>query len=122
KALALTIGNEPILIECYKYIAEISLQEGRLDSAAWYGKSGLSTAEKRHLKDKISEFHLLLSTIYEKQHKYPEALQHHRQYFAYHDTLLNEAKIQQLQELEIKYDTEKKEQQIALQESKLQNK
>ncbi len=120
--VARELGNEVILSSNYRYISDIFLNRGQLDSAAWYAEQGLNLAENTHVKEVISEFHLLLSDIFEHQNQFQEALYHHQKHLAYQDTLLNEAKTRQLQELEIQYETEKKEQQISLQESMLRNK
>lgn len=115
-------GFKEILSENDIYIADIFLNLNQLDSAEWYAQQGLQMAEAIETKEAISKSHLLLSNIYEQQQQYAAALAHHRKHLAYQDTLLNEVKSRQIQELEIEYETEQKEQQIALQESMLQNK
>lgn len=120
--VCLAAGLDGILPSNYRYVAEIFLNNEQLDSAQWYGLQGLKMAEAIHAKEVISKYHLLLSSIYDQWERYAEALGHHRQHLAYEDTLFNETKSRQLQELEIQYETQKKEQQIALQESMLNNK
>src|SRR5699024_4857853 len=120
--VCLSHGLDGILPSNYRYAMEIFLGKEQLDSAQWYGLHGLKLAEETRAKEVISEFHSLLSTIYDHKQQYAEALDHHRLHLAYQDTLLNEAKSRQLQELEIQYETQKKEQQIALQESMLHSK
>ncbi len=120
--VCLAHGLNGILPSNYRYATEIFLDNAQLDSAQWYGHQGLELAEASRAKEVISEFHLLLSSIYEQWRRYDKALDHHRLHLAYQDTLFNETKSRQLQELNIQYETQKKEQQIALQESMLNNK
>lgn len=120
--VCLSHGLDGILPSNYRYATEIFLGKGQLDSAQWYGLHGLKLAEENRAKEVISKFHSLLSALYDHKQQYAEALNHHRLHLAYQDTLLNEAKSRQLQELEIQYETQKKEQQIALQESMLHSK
>ena len=115
-------GVSGMLPKNYKPIAEIYYSSKQTDSAEWYAKEGLSMAKASRTKEAINQYHLLLSGIYEQKEQYGLALDHLRQHVAYQDSLFNEAKSRQVQELAVKYETQQKEQQIALQESMLANK
>ncbi|MBI3500436.1 MAG: tetratricopeptide repeat protein, partial [Bacteroidetes bacterium] len=62
----------------------------------------------------IKEGHQLLSELYFEKGEYKNAYEHHQQYSNAKDSLLNEESSKQIAEMQTKYETEKKEQQITL--------
>ena len=62
----------------------------------------------------IKDLHLLLFRVDSAQGNYLSAIQHFRQHKALNDSLFNETKSKQIASLQIRYDTRKKEQDIAL--------
>ena len=70
----------------------------------------------------LSESYLQLSKIYEQQGNTAKSLSYFKQYAALKDSLLSTEKISQIEELNTKYETEKKEQQLKLQQATIQKK
>ncbi len=87
------------------------------------GKLFLQEAEKYlpHLKglNKLHDYHHAWYYYYKKKNDFFNALKQYELYKQYTDTILNKESSKQLQELNVKYETEKKEAQIELQQLKI---
>ncbi len=82
------------------------------DKAAYYFEKSIEIAKQINAKELVVSFTKDLSDFYQKTGDYRRALDLYKQYSAYKDTLLNEAKNRQIIEAEKKYETEKKNAQI----------
>ncbi|MCB0633603.1 MAG: tetratricopeptide repeat protein, partial [Lewinella sp.] len=60
----------------------------------------------------LKDIHATLYQAYEGMHDYKNALEHYKQYKALSDTILNENSLNKIQELQTRYDTERKEREI----------
>jgi tetratricopeptide (TPR) repeat protein len=79
----------------------------------------LSTFEEREAKQSIYNNYHYIADVYESMQNYEQAYTYHKKYSTlYHDVMNNE-KLDAINELEIKYQTEKKEAEIALQEEEI---
>jgi tetratricopeptide (TPR) repeat protein len=76
-------------------------------------------AENIELKEAMSMAYMNRSMAYALLNQYSEALDDHRSYTAVKDSMFNESKSQQIEELRTIFDTEKKEQEIALQKNRI---
>lgn len=85
-----------------------------------YLLKGLEISESIGSKQLILESNRHLSTNYEEMGNYKAALDYSKRQLAWTDSLFNENKDKAIAELETKYETEKKEQQIALQEIEIE--
>src|SRR5690606_8319448 len=126
RALAIK-GNENKL-EGYASLAEAYAGIGRADSALYYGKEALKIAEQLNSHEGSLKAARTLYHVYKTRNDYRNALLYHEKYLASKDSLFNTEKTAQFRELQTKYETEKKEQQIAvlssekaLQDNKLKN-
>ena len=99
---------------CYMNLAEVCSILGDLENAARFGKRAVALATQMNNKDNLKDAYLYLSAVYEKQKKYKEAYENHQLYSQLKDSLLNEESSKQITEMQTKYETEKKEQQITL--------
>lgn len=79
------------------------------------------TEENNLLRERI-DILMIKSSIQEKLEDFPGAISSIRASTALKDSLINEESTRQVTELQTKYETEKKEQQIALQQSELKSK
>jgi two-component sensor histidine kinase len=68
------------------------------------------------VKDEFREADLLQFKVDSALGNYPSAIKHYQRYTALRDSIFNETKSKQIEELGIKYETEKKEQALRLQE------
>lgn len=98
-------------------IAQNKLESGRLllDSA----KSFLTTSnQKNHWRD----YYKTQAALYEAQGNATLALQSLQQFVLYSDSVLNETNIKAIADMGVKYETEKKEQEIVLQKAQVAKK
>ena len=65
--------------------------------------------------------HLNLAESYSAMNNYKAAYANHRAYTSVKDSIFNETKTKQISEMQIKYETEKKEQQIASLQAETRN-
>ena len=101
---SMILGNMGIL---YK-------EQGNLLLAKKYLERSMELAKSIGYKSMIENNYLSLSNLYVAQKNYKEAYMHHVGYFNTHDSIYNEKSAQQIAEMQTKYDSEKKEQEIVL--------
>ncbi len=87
---------------------------GEYKEAENYLKQGLSVALQHNMQSSIADSYYQLSNLKEKEGKYNDALQYLKKYQEYGEKILNEKNLQYTSDLIIKYDTEKKKNQIEL--------
>jgi signal transduction histidine kinase/DNA-binding response OmpR family regulator len=108
-----TIADER-LASIYMGLAETNAKNKNLERAVQYADSALVTAKKIKNKVRINEVYKVLSEIEKLRQRYKEALIYSELFYAYQDSIFTENKLNQITELEAKYETEKKEQTISL--------
>ena len=79
----------------------------------------MTLLNKLHLVDGMKDAYETLLKVYTKQKKYPEALDYSQKLSALKDSILNKEKSQQLKLLQVKFDSDDKDRQIAGQEKAL---
>lgn len=116
-----TLGNLRDLAHAY-------VKMGLADSALFFGKQGLVVAREVNAPAKVVEIQQALYEACKLKHDYKNAIYYHEQYMAGKDSLFTEESNAKIRELQIKFETEKKDQQIAnldnenaLQESRFRN-
>jgi signal transduction histidine kinase len=100
----------------YSYIVAGDLYEkqNKIQIASNYYLKALNIAKDINYKKEIREAYEHLSFLSEKMNDLEKALAYHKLYLAINDTILNEDNLRQTNELNIKYETEKKEKAILL--------
>ncbi|MBI3501304.1 MAG: tetratricopeptide repeat protein [Bacteroidetes bacterium] len=89
-------------------------ENGNDETAIEYFKKGLDAAKEITSREWIKNACNSLSQIFEKKKEYKNAYEFHKLYSDTKDSLLNEESSKQIAEMQTKYETEKKEQQITL--------
>ena len=84
------------------------------DSAAHYIDLSLKTAEEMGYNDLLRDNYLLMSDMHEKKRKYDSALDYYKMAMAVNDSIFNKDKVAKFNELQIRYNLEKKEQENEL--------
>jgi len=114
--------NQHKLPIIYRDLAEV-FAKTEAGQAIQYADSSLAQAEAIGKKNDIKEAYRVLSKIYARQNNFELAFQFHQKYASLKDSLFNERKSQQIAELQTRYQTTKKEKEIALlEEEKAQQK
>ncbi len=99
-------------------------------ASAYYGKKDFSNAADYYTRaiiladsieslDVLSDAYLERARVYEAMKEYKKALEDQKNFQITHDSVYNIAKSEQIEALKTQYETEKKEQQIALQENEI---
>ncbi len=82
----------------------------------------LELARKNNLKEQYANALGNLSLLYKDKKNYAKALEYHQRFTVLKDSLLNERVTEQLHELQIKYETEKKDKALAFKDAALERK
>jgi len=95
-------------------LGDLFSQKKEYAKAMQYAQKGLALAKEAGLKDEMKQSYSTLSDASAAQHDYKNAYNFHKLYSDSKDSLLNEESSKQITEMQTKYETEKKEQQITL--------
>lgn len=112
KKIFSTINSEKDICHIYYSLGETYLQSGQSDSAEIYLNKSLNTAKKLKYallyEGALNQLYLL----HEENKNYNDAFRFHKLYIQYHDSIIGQDVQLKMAELETKYKTAKKEQQI----------
>lgn len=98
------------------------LELNQPDSAIFMLKKSILISKGTNDPERISKSYILLAEAYAKKGLFNTAYQYHIMYSKLSDSILNSEKVKQIAEMQIKYDTEKKQQQIVLLDSQSKTK
>jgi two-component sensor histidine kinase len=111
---ALEQTNDVQKLYAYFSIGEFYLLTKNYDKVRFYITKSLVLASRVGAQTRIVEAHRILFKADSAQGRYTEAIAHFQKYKALNDSLFSEAKNKQIAQIQIQYDTKKKEQNIAL--------
>lgn len=111
--------NQEGMVSSLINMSTIEQSRNAYDHAGEYLDQALAISEEIGSNQLIMQSHVHLSGNFELKKDFERALFHARQQIMWKDSLFNETKDKTITELETKYETEKKEQQIALQEAEI---
>lgn len=108
---------------CYAYLGMINIQTNKLDQAEVLLKKGEEIAKSIHSMEYLILIYDAFFELYKKTGKWEKAIESLQLSNNYEDSIINIINGQQLQSLEVEYETDKKEQQIELlsAENKIKN-
>ena len=106
------LGNKREEAQTNRQIGELYYSRKDYLKAEDYLFNSLKIAEEIGDLFETKNVYGLLSDIYEEKAQYKKALEYFHLFFAVNDSLFNAEKSRQIQEIETKYETKKKEQQI----------
>jgi diguanylate cyclase (GGDEF)-like protein len=110
--LCRAIGHERGLLFNLKKTGETQIALGRTRAAISTLAEALSFAERLGEREQQCELHQLLATALEQVGEPATALVHFRRYATLNDELFNESRSRRIRELEIAYETERKDREI----------
>jgi two-component system, NarL family, sensor kinase len=108
------IGNQLFVVSDLYVLAELYYRKGDYKKGIASGLEALSLAEKNNLKLKFEGVYQSLARNYEAMGDYKNSSRYYNLLSAAKDTVYQHANADALAEMETKYETEKKEQQINL--------
>ncbi len=114
KAIALSkeLGEKRNLSSVYVNVSEVYLKSGQPDEAIRYALLGAELSQEIELIEKESDAYWMLSNAYRKSGRYKEGLEALHRFYKLDSTMLNQTKALQISDLNIKYQTVKKENEI----------
>lgn len=108
------IGNPSIIATAYTWIGAAYRKTGDYNKARKYLEQGLLLLLGLGLKYEIQEAYSYLTALDSAEGNFSQALEHHKMYTLYKDSLLNEETYNQTSRLKIQYETEKKDREIEI--------
>ena len=108
------INDQEGLADGYNDIGKVYYQLGEYDRALEYCYRALELARRLGLKDDVRYAYATLSSIYGATGAYQQAFEFHQKYGSMKDSLLDKQKAEQLHQLQVIYESEKKAQQIEM--------
>lgn len=100
------------IAKCLNNIGDIYYALGKYQQAIDSSEKSLSIGRKLQSKTNVKSSALSLTKSFVKRNQYKQAYEYHVLYSEMKDSLFNEQSAKQLQEMETKYQTEKKQQEI----------
>jgi len=106
--------NKYGIVYSYLNIGNVEKDLGRYDQALINFNQALSIAKEMDAKPLINNAYQSLSDLYRLKNDYQKAFEYHHLYTSLKDSLFNEESSRQVTEMETKYSSEKKDQEIKL--------
>ena len=106
------INDESTVTSAFHNLGSLFSKKGDFDLARSNYEKSLAIAERLDNKNVIRDNHLALAKLYEQMGNPSLALQHQKSYINWKDSIASQEHLKAISELEIKYETEKKEKEI----------
>ena len=103
----------------YFAIGELYLRKQQYEYAIEYYNKALEISRELNIKEGIKEAYESLSELYANKDDYKKAYEYYQLYSKMTDSLFNEENAKQIAEMQTKYESEKKQKQIEIQNLKL---
>ncbi len=98
----------------YNRLASLHLSQNEFTKSIDFSKQGFSIAKEYHIPVEMKKACENLYRAFEKKGDFEEAFHYHKQFKAWSDSVFKSARNNEIAEIEIKYKTREKEQQISL--------
>lgn len=106
------IGDIQGIAATYNNIGGIYIKQNKLQESFNYLDKALKVFQQIGYKEGIRSTYVALSDLYDKKGDYKQAYHYHTLYSDIKDTLLNEQSSKQIAEMNVKYDSEKKDKEL----------
>ncbi len=113
------LGDETGCAITINNIGELYLMKGDRQTALSYFDQALAAAEKLDFKDFKRHLYKILADTHQGLGNYRQAYEHLTRYTVLNDSIFNEQKSRQILDMQTRYETEKKEQEIQIRDLKL---
>ncbi|UFH52187.1 histidine kinase dimerization/phosphoacceptor domain -containing protein [Spirosoma sp. KNUC1025] len=104
-----------------KEVGEFYLKRNDFQKAGFYLRKALNFSPQKNAPSTVKDIHFMLFKVDSAEGNYLSAISHFRHHKALNDSIFNEVKSRQFAELEVKYATAQKVQQIQRQQNELEN-
>jgi len=116
------MGDKKAMAQDLVYLARVYRQQGNMNQAVSYARKGHTLADSIDAPLQEMASLELLARCYEQQGDYRRALEFTQQFEAIEDMMFNEEKTKLIEEMETRYQLEKKQQEIQEQDQLLEEK
>ncbi len=116
-----SINSKYIMIPVLNNYAVLYNQMGQSAVSLKYSFKALVLAKESGYKKYEKDVYLNISESYEQIGKYSKSLKYYKEYNSLNDSLFNKGKYSQIQELQVKYETAKKESKLLEQTALIEN-
>ena len=106
-------GRKDHVLRSYYFLSYTGILSQNYKDAIGYAQTGIQIAKESELTTELGSFYELLSSIFQKKKDYKNAFKYSEEFRLLTDSILNVSKLKTIKDLEVKYETEKKEQKIA---------
>ncbi|TXH30884.1 MAG: tetratricopeptide repeat protein [Cyclobacteriaceae bacterium] len=106
-------NNRKELAYCYLKLAEVYMGSQQNPAAITASQQALQTAQDAEALQQQADASLLLANLYQKVGNFKEAFTYQSNHLRLRDSLFQTEKVKQVRKLQIQYDTEKKERELA---------
>jgi serine phosphatase RsbU (regulator of sigma subunit) len=113
------LNNIPGLIYCYNNIGSIYADKKDYKRAIESEEKSLEMAIKSKSLEYIRYSHEILANTYAKSGDFEKAFEHQFSFMKYKDSILNETSMKQINEMQAKYETEKKDKELLLKDAEI---
>lgn len=108
-------NEDPYRASVYKSeMGKLLIEQGNMEEGKLLINESLEIAKGAKLKDQIRDFNFELSSFYEQQSEYQQALYHFKQYKIYDDSLKNVENVRKMEQQQSQFQLSKKEEEIAV--------
>lgn len=118
--LAKQSGDYKNHIDLLGNLGAVHSKRGAFDSSFFYLEKSRKMALEYHYLEGLWEANSNLSKLFEDKGEISKAFQFYKSAISWKDSIYNQEREQQVRELKTKYETEKKEQQIVLQQAQIE--
>ncbi len=113
-------NDKVIISETYNNIGILFALQGKYDEALLNFNIAKKVALEVGSKDNLQSIYRNMSEAYEDLHNFDSALTYYKLYSVVKDSMFNENKTQKIEEMEARFEHEKKEKAIALQQTEIE--
>ena len=123
-SLSKSIGDRIGVLYTFHGMAAQEANLGNFQKAISQLREALNLALELKVQEEVKNIYMSFAELYEKMGAYKKSLDYRKEYELWKDSLISENHLNVVRELEVKYETEKKDQQITLlaQEKEVQQK
>ncbi len=113
------MGNHGEVVVNLHAIGEIYYLMDQYDKSLDYLNRSMEMAKEYNFLNTMKEISNKISNVYVKKNNYQKALKYYKEFSSIKDSILNKENLKIIQELQTKYETEKKEQALKLQKTQI---
>jgi two-component system NarL family sensor kinase len=113
-ALRLALDDKYAICQSYTALAECYSSKGEYNNAIINFKKSIDIAKEIHFPDILQYNYEQVANIYQQTDNYKDALEYYSLYQSVKDSLYTNAQMSQIEELKSKFESDKKEQKLAL--------